>query len=164
MCLPPPSAGSDDGLRPDDHVGQVEQLFSAARAEFKHLEAYYFHNCLYERVWKQNPRWSAPVISTRELLRTYPRDWRVIFVGDASMSPWEITHPGASVEHWNEESGSTWMRRALRTWERCLWINPLPRADWELTRSVGLLRELMGGRMVPLTMEGLDEGVRLLRA
>ncbi len=154
----------DVGGSMDDHVLLVEQLFSAARSEFKHLEHFYFHNCPYERVWKNNQRRNADTISTREVLRTYGPDYRVIFVGDASMSPYEISEAGGSVEHWNEESGEVWLRRILSTWERVVWINPVPEAGWRFTWSVGMLRALLGGRMVPLTVSGLEDGIRKLRA
>ena len=153
----------DVGGSMDDHVLLADQLFSAARTEFHHLEHYYFHNFTYERVWKDNRlRWTETT-PTRELLRTYGPDWRVVFVGDASMSPYEISEPGGSVEHWNEEAGFVWMRRLTAHWERVVWINPVPREEWHWTHSIGMVDELVGGRMVPLTMDGLEEAVRLLR-
>ena len=146
----------------DAHVRIVEELFSAARAEFRSLEHFYFHNCLYEGVWRENRRrWDA-VTPTRDVLNTYGPDHRCIFVGDASMSPYEIAHPGGANEHWNAESGETWLRRAREQWPRDLWINPIPQAQWEHTRSVGMIRTIFEDRMVPLTLEGLAQGMRLL--
>ena len=153
----------DVGGSMDDHVEATERLFSAARSEFKHLEFFYFHNFLYERVWKNNALRDRESLPTRELLRTYGRNYRVVFVGDASMSPYEITEPGGSVEHWNDEPGYVWMQRVLAQWDRVLWINPLPMEHWRWTRSVAMIRELTGGRMVPLSLEGIERGVRLLR-
>jgi hypothetical protein len=152
----------DIGGSMDWHVGQVEQLFSAARAEFKHMEWFYFHNCLYEGVWKENRRRRDAVTPTLEVLRTYPPDFRVVFVGDASMSPYEITHPGGSVEHWNEEPGQAWLERVTQRFPRCAWINPVPEGQWGYTYSIGLVRELMGGRMFPLTLGGLEGAMKEL--
>ncbi len=152
----------DVGGSMDDHVRRVEELFSAARSEFQHLEHFYFHNCLYERVWKDNRRRWEATTPTFDVLRTYGPDYRVIFVGDASMGPYEITEPGASVEHWNAESGAIWMRRVLRHWPRAIWINPLRSDWWRYTESVGLLHRIMEGRMHPLTIEGLDAGLKEL--
>lgn len=153
----------DVGGSMDPHVGVVEELFSAARSEFKHLESFYFHNCLYEGVWKENRRrWSAQV-ATWEVLRTFGPDYRCIFLGDASMSPYEIAIPGGANEHWNAESGETWLRRAAEHWSDLLWINPLPERAWDYTTSVGMVQEIIGpDRMVPMTLEGLDRGMRLL--
>ncbi|MDJ0976564.1 MAG: VWA domain-containing protein [Planctomycetota bacterium] len=153
----------DVGGSMDDHVRHVDELFSAARSEFKHLEHFYFHNCLYERVWRDNSRRFEETIPTREVLRTYGPDYRVIFVGDASMSPYEITEPGGSVEHWNEESGDVWLRRVLATWDRVLWINPVQQDHWRFTYSIGMLRGLFKGRMVPLTVKGIEDGLRHLK-
>ncbi|MDJ0522905.1 MAG: VWA domain-containing protein [Planctomycetota bacterium] len=152
----------DVGGSMDDHVMRVEELFSAARAELVHLEHFYFHNCLYERVWKQNVRRWGEVTPTLDLLRTYGEDYRVIFVGDASMGPYEITEPGASVEHWNDESGATWMRRVLRHWPRAIWLNPVREDWWRYTESIAILHRMMEGRMFPLTLEGLDAGLKEL--
>ncbi len=154
----------DVGGSMDDHVLRVEQLFSAARAEFKHLEQFYFHNCPYESVWRNNRRRFEETVSMREVLRTYGSDYRLVIVGDASMSPFEITEPGGSVEHWNEEPGYVWLGRLLETWERAVWINPVPQKHWHWTPSIDMLRQLVGNRMVPLTMDGLDIAVRTLRA
>lgn len=152
----------DIGGSMDDHVRGVEELFSAARAEFKHMDYFYFHNCLYERVWKDNRRRRTDVMPTDELLRTYGPDYRVIFVGDASMSPYEIVQPGGSVEHWNAEAGEAWLNRLTGHFRKTLWLNPLPRDYWEHTMSVGLIRRLMGDRMFPLTLGGLEEAARML--
>ncbi len=152
----------DAGGSMDPHVRLVEELFSAARGEFKHLEPYYFHNCLYEGVWHDNRRrWDAQT-PTEEVLRTYGADWRVLFVGDAAMSPYEITHPGGANEHWNAESGATWLQRALDAWSHSVWINPLPEPAWAHTRSVGLVAEIFGGRMFPMTLAGLDAAIKAL--
>ncbi len=152
----------DVGGSMDDHVRLVEALFSAARSELEHLEHFYFHNCLYERVWKQNLRRWEETTPTMDLMRTYGEDYRVIFVGDASMGPYEITEPGASVEHWNEESGVAWMRRVLRHWPRAIWLNPVRQDWWRHTPSIGILGRLMEGRMFPLTLDGIDRGLRAL--
>lgn len=153
----------DVGGSMDDHVERANQLFTAARAEFQHLEHVSFHNCLYERVWSDSRRrWEAPT-PTRELFRRFGRDWRAVFVGDASMSPYEITEPGGSVEHWNDEAGHVWLSRAAAHWERLVWINPVPRERWRWTGSIGLVNQIVGGRMVPLSLEGIDQAVRLLR-
>jgi len=154
----------DVGGSMDDHVMLVERLFSAARSEFKHFEHFYFHNCLYETVWKNNRRRRTDTIETAEVLRTYGPDYRAIFVGDASMSPYELVQPGGAVEHWNEESGVAWLRRALRTWERSIWINPVTDEFWRYTQSIAMVQELFEGRMVPLTIEGIERGIRALQA
>ncbi len=150
----------DIGGSMDDHVRVVEELFSAARAEFKHLEHYYFHNCLYEGVWRDNRRrWDAQT-PTEEVLRTYGPDYRVIFVGDASMSPYEIAYPGGANEHWNPESGETWLRRLRDVWHHAIWINPVPEAHWGYTQSIGMIRQIFENRMYPMTLRGLEEGIR----
>jgi uncharacterized protein with von Willebrand factor type A (vWA) domain len=153
----------DVGGSMDDHVRICEELFSAARAEFKHLEYFYFHNFIYESVWKDNRRRHAERTSTLQLLRTYNSDYRVVFVGDATMSPYEIVQPGGSVEHWNEEAGSVWMQRITAHFPQLVWLNPEPRERWEYTPSVQLARQLVGGRMFSLTLEGLDAAMRALR-
>ncbi len=153
----------DVGGSMDDHVRICEELFSAARAEFKHLEYFYFHNFIYESVWKDNRRRHAERTSTLQLLRTYNSDYRVVFVGDATMSPYEIVQPGGSVEHWNEEAGSVWMQRITEHFPQLVWLNPEPRERWEYTSSVQLARQLVGGRMFSLTLEGLDAAMRALR-
>jgi len=152
----------DVGGSMDPHVRQVEALFSAARSEFRHLEHFYFHNCLYEGVWRDNRRrWDAQ-LPTAEVLRTYPADYRVIFVGDAAMSPYEISHPGGANEHWNAESGEVWLRRLIDVWGRAIWINPLPERSWDYSPSIAMIGEIFGGRMYPLTLAGLEAGIREL--
>ena len=152
----------DIGGSMDSYIRLCEELFSAARSEFKHLEYFYFHNCLYEKVWKDNKRRLTDTIPTWEVLHTYPHDYKVIFVGDASMSPYEITYPGGSVEHWNEESGEAWMRRTLDVYPHAVWLNPTPERHWGHTSSIGVMRQLMEGRMFPLTLGGLDAAAREL--
>jgi uncharacterized protein len=152
----------DVGGSMDAHVRVAQELFSAARAEFKHLEYYYFHNCLYEYVWRDNARrWDART-PTWDLLRTYGPDWKCIFVGDATMSPYEIAYPGGANEHWNEEAGAVWLDRARAQWPSTLWINPVPQAHWHHTQSVRMIQELFPDRMVPMTLEGLTQGMRQL--
>ncbi|MET0744088.1 MAG: VWA domain-containing protein, partial [Microvirga sp.] len=145
----------DIGGSMDAHVKMCEELFSAAKTEFKHLEFFYFHNCLYEGVWKDNRRRHEQKIPTREVLNKYPADWRAIFVGDATMSPYEITMPGGSVEHWNEEAGAVWLKRATQQWDKVAWLNPSPERYWSYSASVGLINEVIDARMYPLTLEGL---------
>ncbi len=152
----------DVGGSMDPHIQVVEELFSAARAEFKHLEYYYFHNCLYEGVWRDNRRRWAEKIPTHEVLRTYGPDYKCIFVGDASMSPYEIAYAGGANEHWNEEAGQVWLQRAREAWSANLWINPVPEKYWDYTQSIGMIREIFEGRMVPMTLDGLDRGMREL--
>jgi uncharacterized protein len=152
----------DVGGSMDDHIRICEQLFSAARTEFKHLEYFYFHNFLYERVWRDNRRRSSERVATWEVLHTYPHDYKVIFVGDATMSPYEITYPGGSVEHMNEEAGAVWLQRMLAVYRQAIWLNPQAQPLWDYHESIRLTRELMGERMFPLTLEGLDQGMRLL--
>jgi hypothetical protein len=152
----------DVGGSMDDHVRVVEELFSAARAEFKHLEYYYFHNCLYEAVWRDNRRRWSEQIPTREVMNTYGADYKCIFVGDASMSPYEIAFAGGANEHWNEEAGQVWLERARAQWPGHLWINPVPERHWDYTQSIGMVRQIFEDRMVPMTLEGIDRGMRLL--
>ncbi|MBZ0140812.1 MAG: VWA domain-containing protein [Pseudorhodoplanes sp.] len=152
----------DVGGSMDWHIKATEELFSAARAEFKHMEHFYFHNCLYERVWKENRRRWQETTPTFDVMHTYPHDYKVIFVGDASMSPYEIAVAGGSVEHMNEEPGATWMERITRTYPACVWLNPVPEKEWDHTQSIRMIRQLMGGRMYPLTLEGLDKAMREL--
>ncbi len=152
----------DIGGSMDDHVRTVEELFSAARSEFRHMDYFYFHNCPYERVWKDNRRRMAEVIGTDDIIRTFGPDYRLIFVGDASMSPYEISHPGGSVEHWNKEAGAVWIDRLTAHFRRSLWINPLRQDYWGYTQSVGMIRQLMGNRMYPLTLGGLEDAAREL--
>lgn len=152
----------DVGGSMDDHVRLVDELFSAARAEFKHFEHYYFHNCLYEGVWRENRRrWDAQT-PTAELLRTYGPDYRAIFVGDASMSPYEITHAGGANEHWNAEPGAAWLTRAREVWPHSIWLNPVPEAHWRHTVSIEMVARLFDGRMYPLTLGGLEGAIRAL--
>jgi len=146
----------DIGGSMDDHVRASEELFSAARSEFKHLAFYYFHNCPYERLWQDNRRRRDSFVSTEEVMRTYGPDYRAIFVGDATMSPYEIAMQGGSVEHWNEEPGSAWMARMLGHWRRSAWLNPMPAEAWGHTQSIGMVRQLMEDRMFALTPGGLD--------
>lgn len=152
----------DVGGSMDPHVRVTEELFSAARSEFKHLEFYYFHNCPYESVWQDNRRRHAERIPTMDVLHTYPHDYKVIFVGDASMSPYEIVYPGGSVEHWNEEAGEVWMRRILSVYPKAAWLNPIPERHWEYGQSIEIIRTLMEDRMYPLTLDGLDRAMRAL--
>ena len=152
----------DIGGSMDYHVKNCEELFSAARSEFKHLEYFYFHNCIYDRVWKDNRRRKNEILSTWELLHTYPADYRLIFVGDATMSPYEIIYPGGSVEHWNDDPGSLWMERVLNMYSRAAWLNPVEEKYWGGTPSIELLSQLMGGRMYPLNLDGLDRAMRNL--
>jgi len=152
----------DVGGSMDWHIKGVEELFSAARSEFKHLEYYYFHNCLYENVWKNNARRWTEKTPTWDVLHTYPSDYKVIFVGDASMSPYEITLPGGSVEHMNDEPGALWLRRVTDIYEHCVWLNPVPEEHWGWTPSIKIIRDILGGRMFPLTLEGLDRAMREL--
>ena len=150
----------DVGGSMDPHIRVVEELFSAARSEFKHLEHYYFHNCLYEGVWKDNRRRWTEQIPTHEVLNTYGPDYKCIFVGDAAMSPYEIAYAGGANEHWNQEAGQTWLGRARDQWPANLWINPTPEAHWRYTQSIKMIHEIFEGRMVPMTLEGIDRGMR----
>jgi uncharacterized protein with von Willebrand factor type A (vWA) domain len=152
----------DVGGSMDDHVKVCEELFSAARSEFKHLEHYYFHNFLYERVWKDNRRRFNEKIATWDVLHKYGHDYKVVFVGDATMSPYEITYPGGSVEHTNPEAGALWLTRVLDVYEHAVWINPQPEAHWPYHESIEITRQLMGGRMYGLTIDGLDRAMRAL--
>jgi uncharacterized protein with von Willebrand factor type A (vWA) domain len=152
----------DIGGSMDDHVRTSEELFSAVRSEFKHFEHFYFHNCVYEKVWRQNRRRAETSIDTFELLRTYGRDYKLVFVGDATMSPYEVTQPGGSVEHFNAESGSVWMERLTGHFRSAAWLNPAKERQWGYTHSIALLRALMQNRMFPLTLTGLDDMAREL--
>jgi len=154
----------DVGGSMDDHVQLCEELFSACKSEFKHLEHYYFHNCLYESVWKDNSFRHRDRVSTVELMHKYGSDYKLIFVGDATMSPYEITEPGGSVEHWNEEPGMVWMQRILSVYPKAVWLNPEPEDRWPYRTSIGLMRQIMDGRMYPLTLDGLDRAMRYLSA
>jgi uncharacterized protein with von Willebrand factor type A (vWA) domain len=152
----------DVGGSMDWHIQATQELFSAARSEFKHMEHFYFHNCLYEKVWKQNRRRFDDSTPTLDVLRTYPHDYKVIFVGDAAMSPYEISAPGGSVEDFNEEPGLAWMERVTGAYKSAVWLNPVPEPDWDHTQSILMMRQVMGGRMYPLTLEGLDRAMREL--
>ncbi len=152
----------DAGGSMDAHVQAVEELFSAARDAFRHLEVFYFHNCLYEGVWRQNHRRREAQVPTADLLRTFGPGWRAIFVGDASMSPYEITHAGGAAEHWNAEPGQLWLDRARAQWPASLWINPVPETYWGMTPSIGMIGRIFEGQMVPLTLDGLTRGMRAL--
>ena len=152
----------DIGGSMDPYVRLCEELFSAAKTEFKHLEYFYFHNCLYDYVWKDNHRRRDEQISTYDLLHKYTSDYKVIFVGDASMAPYEINSPGGSVEYHNEEPGSVWMQRMSQTFEKLIWLNPVQEQYWDYTPSILMLRELVEGKMYPLTLAGLEKGMRLL--
>ena len=152
----------DIGGSMDDHVKEVEELFSAARGEFKHLEYFYFHNCLYEGVWKDNARRWSDKTPTSQVLNTFPADYKVIFVGDAAMSPYELTVAGGSVEHMNEEPGALWLRRVTEVYKHAVWLNPVPEAHWDWTPSTQMIRRLFAGRMYSLTLEGLDAMTREL--
>ena len=152
----------DIGGSMDDHITACEELFSAARSEFKHLEHFYFHNCVYEGVWKDNRRRHGERMPTWDVIHTYGADYKLIFVGDATMSPYEIARPGGSVEHWNEEAGTTWLERMFNTWSRAVWLNPLPEEHWTYTPSLHMIRQLFGNRMFPLSPEGLERAMRAL--
>ncbi len=152
----------DNGGSMDAHVKVCEELFSAARSEFKHLETYYFHNFIYDGLWKQNSRRMSERIDTFDILHKYPHDYKVIFVGDATMAPYEITHSGGSVEHWNEEAGAIWMQRVLDTFAKVIWINPTPQDTWEYSTSVALTQKLVEGQMYPLTISGIEQGMNSL--
>ncbi len=152
----------DIGGSMDSHIKLCEELFSAARTEFKNLEFYYFHNCLYETVWKDNRRRHSEKLETWEILNKYGRDYKVIFVGDATMSPYEITYPGGSVEHWNEEPGAVWVDRVTTFWDSVVWLNPTAQRHWDHTPSIGVVKQLLNERMYPLTLQGLEQAMREL--
>jgi uncharacterized protein with von Willebrand factor type A (vWA) domain len=154
----------DVGGSMDSHVRACEELFSAARSEFKHLKHYYFHNFVYDHLWKDNRRRSTERVPTEQVMRTYNADYRVIFVGDASMSPYEIAQPGGSIEHWNEEAGAVWMQRLAAAFPRLVWLNPEPGRYWEQIQSIGMTRALVEERMFPLTIRGLDQAIAALRS
>ena len=152
----------DIGGSMDDHVRTCEELFSAARSEFKHLEHFYFHNCPYEALWRDNRRRFREHIGTVEVMRTYASDYKLIFVGDATMSPYEIVHPGGSVVHWNEEPGRVWIERLTRAYPKFAWINPRPEVHWRHSPSVEIIQNALEGRMYPLTLSGLDDAIDAL--
>ncbi len=150
----------DVGGSMDDHIKVMEELFSAAKTELKNMEHYYFHNCLYEGVWKENRRRWTDQIPTAEVMNRFPKDWKCIFVGDASMSPYEVAYPGGASEHWNEEAGEVWLRRARDKWPSCVWINPVPERQWRYTHSIQMIREIFADRMFPMTVEGLSSAMK----
>jgi uncharacterized protein len=152
----------DIGGSMDEHIKICEELFSAARTEFKNMEFFYFHNCLYEGVWKDNRRRLAEKTPTWDVLHRFPHDYKVIFVGDASMSPYEIANPGGSVEHWNEEAGAVWMSRVADIYEHMVWLNPTPERHWGHSDSTAMIKQLVGGRMFPLTLDGLERAMKEL--
>ena len=152
----------DIGGSMDSHIKLCEELFSAAKTEFKNMEFFYFHNCLYESVWKDNRRRQTEKLNTFDVLHKYPHDYKVIFVGDATMSPYEITYPGGSVEHWNEEAGAVWVDRLTQIYESAIWLNPTAERHWDYTPSIGVMKQLMNDRMYPLTIDGLDKAMREL--
>lgn len=149
----------DIGGSMDSHVKVCEELFSASRTEFKHMESFYFHNFIYESVWKDNRRRMSERLSTLDILNKYSHDYKVVFVGDATMAPYEITHAGGSVEHWNEEPGAAWMEKFGEIYDKVIWLNPTPQETWEYSSSVMMTQDLVGGNMYPLTIKGLEEGM-----
>jgi uncharacterized protein with von Willebrand factor type A (vWA) domain len=152
----------DIGGTMDDHIKLAEELFSAAKTEFKHLEFFYFHNCLYDFVWKDNRRRHSERTRTWDLLHKYGHDYKVIFVGDATMSPYEILQPGGSIEYFNEEPGAVWIKRFMEIYPKCVWLNPEPEEIWSYRQSIGVIKELMNGRMYPTTLNGLERAMKLL--
>lgn len=152
----------DVGGSMDSYVELCQQIFSAAQSEFKHLDFYYFHNCIYEGVWKDNARRRDDTVSVEEIVRRYGSDYKVLFVGDATMGPYEITYPGGSVEHWNQKPGSYWMQEILNHFPKAAWLNPQPEAWWNYHHSIGIIRELMQDRMFPFSLEGIDKAVKSL--
>lgn len=152
----------DVGGSMDDHVHLVEQLFSAARASFAHFEHYYFHNCVYEGVWKENRRRRTELVPTWDLIHRFGPDWRCVLVGDAAMSPYEVVQPGGAIEHWNDEAGAVWLQRVCEQWPAHAWINPMPERAWDHTHSTEIIRRLLNERMYPLTLDGLERAMRAL--
>ena len=152
----------DVGGTMDEHIQRVEELFSAVKSEFKHLEFYYFHNCVYDYMWKNNKRRYAEKFPTWDIIRKYNKDYKLIFVGDATMSPYEILQPGGSVEYNNEEAGAEWLQRLTHAFPKFAWINPEPQGVWQYRQSISIVQQLMGQRMYPLTLKGLEETMRLL--
>ncbi|MGB1455780.1 vWA domain-containing protein [Spongiibacter marinus] len=152
----------DVGGSMDPHIRVCEELFSAARSEFKHMEYFYFHNFLYESVWDSNVRRHSERIQLLDVMHKYSADYKIIFVGDASMSPYEIVQPGGSVEHWNDEAGELWMRRLRETFDKVVWLNPVPPEDWGWTQSIGMVEQIMEGQMYPMTLGGLEEAMAYL--
>lgn len=152
----------DVGGTMDDHIARVEELFSAAKTEFKNMEFFYFHNCLYETLWKNNRRRHAERFASWDVLRKYPPDTKVIFVGDATMSPYEVVQPGGSVEYHNEEAGAVWLQRFAQQFPKCVWLNPEPEQLWQYRQSIAIIRQLMSERMYPITMDGLERAMQML--
>jgi len=152
----------DIGGSMDDHVKLCEELFSAAKTEFKHLEYFYFHNCLYDYVWKDNRRRHSERTRTFDIMHKYGHDYKLVFVGDATMSPYEVLQPGGSIEYSNDEAGAVWLKRVLEVYPRAVWLNPEPEEIWPYRQSIGILREIMGGRMYPTTIQGLERAMRAL--
>ena len=152
----------DVGGSMDPYIKLVEELFSAARTEFKHLEYFYFHNCLYEGVWRDNHRRWDQQTPTHDILRTYGPDYKCIFVGDASMSPYEIAYAGGANEHWNAEAGQVWLERAREQWASHIWLNPIPERDWDYTHSIGMIKTIFENEMYPLNLSGIENGMRAL--
>ena len=152
----------DVGGSMDDHIHRVEEMFSAVKSEFKHLEFYYFHNCVYDFMWKNNRRRFSEKFATRDIIRKYNKDYKLIFVGDATMSPYEILQPGGSVEYNNEESGAEWIQRLTNAFPKFAWINPEPQGVWQYRQSISVMQQLLAQRMFPLTVKGLEESMRLL--
>ena len=152
----------DVGGTMDEHIQRVEELFSAVKSEFKHLEFYYFHNCVYDFVWKNNRRRYAEKFPTWDIIRKYNKDYKLVFVGDATMSPYEILQPGGSVEYSNEEAGAEWLQRLTHAYPKFAWINPEPQGVWQYRQSIGIIQQLMGQRMYPLTLKGLEDAMRML--
>jgi uncharacterized protein len=153
----------DVGGSMEDHVRICEELFSAARSQFKHLTHFYFHNCIYDSVWRDSRRRHAEQVPVMELLRTYGRNYRIVLVGDASMSPYEIEKEGGSVERWNDERGEVWLRRLFEAYPRAVWLNPVPEKYWGGTASIGMIRNIVADRMFPVTLDGIDRAMRCLR-
>jgi uncharacterized protein with von Willebrand factor type A (vWA) domain len=152
----------DVGGSMDDHIARVEELFSAASSEFRNLEVYYFHNCPYEHLWKSNRRRQMERFETWDVLRKFNGDWRLIFVGDATMSPYEILQPGGSVEHYNKEPGAEWLQRMVNAWPKSVWLNPEPQASWQYRQSIALIRNIVQDKMFPVTVSGIEQAMRLL--
>jgi hypothetical protein len=150
----------DIGGSMDDYIHTCEELFAAAHTEFKHMEFFYFHNCLYERVWKDNVRRYHDTIDVDEVIRTFGRDYKVLFVGDATMGPYEITYPGGSVEHWNEKPGSYWMQRILTHFDKVAWLNPQPEQHWFYHHSIGIMKQIVNDKMYPLTVDGIGQAIK----
>jgi len=152
----------DVGGSMDDHIKACEQLFSAVHTEFKHLEFFYFHNCVYEHVWRDNNRRASEPVDIHKVIHTYGSDYKVIFIGDATMGPYEITYPGGSVEHWNEEPGSVWMKRLLTHFDKSIWLNPQEERQWSYYSSIDIMKNIVANKMYPLTVDGLTQGIKAL--